>query len=85
MPNQSALVWHLQHNLYPPMGDWQKVAIEALKAMEEDEPDRWIDATGLVPCAEGRTPHVLAWQVVENLSLEDLTDPTSVNYAVDPF
>ena len=66
-----ALTNHLQHNVYPPMPEWLGVAKAAIEAADEGDPERWIDSEGLVRMPSGQPAHIPAWQVIENLHLED--------------
>jgi hypothetical protein len=53
------------------MPEWMGVAKKAIEAVNEDDPERWINSDGLVRSQSGMIAHVPAWQVIENLHLED--------------
>lgn len=67
---ETAIGWHLQSNHYPPVPTcWNPVALEAIKACNEDDPDREIGLPEGVEYRDGRTA-VEAWRIVESFRLD---------------
>ena len=72
--NETTITWHLTSNHFPPHDvALVPVALAALDAMREDEPDRVIELPEIVTY-RGQT-EVEAWEIVSGLNLQAfLTD-----------
>jgi len=67
---ERAIGWHLQSNHYPPVPlVWNPVALEAIKACNDDDPDREVALPEGVEYRDGRTV-VEAWRIVESFRLD---------------
>lgn len=70
LPLEVSIGWHLQSNHYPPVPTCMNpLAIAAIKACNEDDPDRQLELPEGVEYRDGRTA-VEAWRIVESFRLE---------------
>ena len=68
-----ALEWHLNHNHYPPMGEFLDAAKAALAAARDGEPDRLVTLPEGVAFRDGRES-VEARHIIESLHLESFLE-----------
>jgi 1-acyl-sn-glycerol-3-phosphate acyltransferase len=70
LPLEVLIGWHLQSNHFPPVSPvWNPVAIAAIKACNDDAPDREVALPEGVESRDGHTT-VEAWRIVESFRLD---------------